>query len=67
MILEKYTVEQDGKHLMSTKITEQAVTGAKRIAEKTGRDVSVIAHHIDGKNWENIYHPDGSVVKTWKK
>ena len=60
-----YTVSQDGKHIFSTRITEQAVNGAKTRAAETGKDVSVVAHYTDAEDREVIFHPDGTNEKIW--
>ena len=60
-----FTVSQDGQHIGSTPITEQAVNAAKTRAAETGRDVSVIAHYEDADDREVIFHPDGTNEKIW--
>lgn len=60
-----FTISQDGRHIFTTNITEQAVNGAKTRAAETGRDVSVIAHYIDADDREVIFHPDGTNTKIW--
>lgn len=60
-----FTISQDGKHIGSTPITEQAVNAAKARAAETGRDVSVIAHYTDADDREVIFHPDGTNEKIW--
>ena len=60
-----FTIIQDGQHIGSTPITEQAVNAAKTRAAETGRDVSVVAHYVDAEDREVIFHPDGTNTKIW--
>lgn len=62
-----FTVKQDGRHIGSTPIMEQAINAAKSRAAETGRDVSVVASYTDAADRENVYHPDGTVTKTWRE
>lgn len=60
-----FTISQDGQHIGSTPITEQAVNAAKTRAAESGKDVSVVAHYLDAEDREVIFHPDGTNEKIW--
>ena len=60
-----FTISQDGHHIGSTPIMEQAVGAAKARAAETGKDVSVIAHYKDAADREVIFHPDGTSLRIW--
>lgn len=61
-----FTISQDGQHVGSTPIIEQAVNAAKTRAKETGKPVSVVCHYKDADDREVIFNPDGSSEKIWK-
>ena len=60
-----FTISQDGQHIGSTPIREQAVNAAKTRAASTGKPVSVVAHYADADDREVIFNPDGTNEKIW--
>lgn len=60
-----FTITQDGQHVGSTPIIEQAVNAAKTRAAETGMDVTVTAHYSDAEDREVIFHPNGTNEKIW--
>lgn len=65
MRITHFTLSQDGRHIGSAAVREQAVNAAKSCAARTGRPVSVTAHIDDGRTREVVYHPDGTAERLW--
>lgn len=65
MTPKNYTISQDGRHVFSTPITQQAINGAKAYAARSGKDVSAVRHYYDAPDREITYHPDGTHTKLF--
>ena len=61
----RFTLMQDGQHVGSAAIREQAVNAAKGHAARTGRPVTVVGHVAGGGAKEAIFNPDGTNDKIW--
>lgn len=67
MYITHFTISQDGRHIGSVPVREQAVDAAKGYAVRTGRPVSVVAHIDDGRTREVVYYPDGTIDRIWER
>lgn len=61
----KFDLTQNGQHIGSAAVKEQAINAAKGYAEKNKAPVTITAHTDDGKTREVIYREDGSIAKIW--
>lgn len=62
----RFDLTQNGQHIGSVAVMEQARSAAKAYAEKNGAPVTVIGYCEDRKPREVIYHPDGRIEKIWE-
>ena len=62
----RFDLTQNGKHLGSAAVMDQARNAAKAYAEKNGAPVSVIGYREGRRPREVIYHPDGRIEKIWE-
>lgn len=62
----KFDLTQNGQHIGSAAVMQQAIDAAKGYAEKNGAPVTVTGLRDDGKEKQVIYHPDGRIEKIWE-
>lgn len=65
MKLVKFELTQNGQHIGSCGVKEQAIKAAKGYAESHKSPVTVTAYTDKGDTRDVIYHEDGRIEKVW--
>lgn len=61
----RFELTQNGQHIGSAGVKEQAISAAKGYAEKNKAPVTVTGYMDNGSTREVIYREDGSIEKIW--